>query len=76
MNQQINFEGMFEYLDLRARHYLSGAVALNFDEIVVYPYTTTLRNGEPDSTSGLLQSDHTPGGQGDHPASDSFCYLC
>lgn len=56
MNAQINFEELFEYLDVRARHYLSGTVGLNFDEIVVYPYTTTLRSGEPEANGWMAQT--------------------
>lgn len=56
MDTQINFEDMFEFLDIRAKHFLSKKVPLNFDEIVVYPYTTKIKSDGPEVQGFMAQT--------------------
>lgn len=56
MENQVNLESKFEFLDIRAKHFLSKKVPVHFDEIVVYPYTTKINANSPEVKGFMAQT--------------------
>lgn len=56
MENQVNLESEFEFLDIRAKHFLSKKVPVNFDEIVVYPYATKIKADSPEVMGFMAQT--------------------